>query len=92
MALRWGNKVLAVLHKLRDGSKAWTIPGGRMEQSDESLHAAGVMELKEEVGIGQEVWGGLVGLGPVVDALPDTTYYVIHPIIVTSTKNRSLQT
>ena len=49
-----GNRVLAVLHKLRDGSKAWTIqchvPGGKMEQSDESLHAAGVRELKEEVG------------------------------------------
>ena len=46
-----------------------------MEDSDESLHAAGVRELKEEVGIGQEVWGGLVGLGPTADALPNTTYY-----------------
>jgi 8-oxo-dGTP pyrophosphatase MutT (NUDIX family) len=78
VALRWGNRVLAVLHKLRDGSKAWTIPGGRMEQSDESLHAAGVRELREEVGIGQEVWEGLVGLGPTVDALPNTTYYAYH--------------
>ena len=55
VALRWGNRVLAVLHKLQDGSKVWTIPGGKMEDSDESLHAAGVRELKEEVGIGQEV-------------------------------------
>ena len=57
MALRWGNRVLAVLHTLRDGSKVWTIPGGKFEDSVESLHAAGVRELKEEVGIGQEVWG-----------------------------------
>ena len=41
----------------------------------ESLHAAGVRELKEEAGIGHGVWGGLVGLGPTVDALPNTTYY-----------------
>ena len=75
VALWWGNRVLAVLHKLRDGSNAWTIPGGKMEQSDSSLHATGIRELKEEVGIGHEGWGGLVGLGPTVDALPNTTYY-----------------
>ena len=75
IALRHIGRVLAVLHKLKDGSKVWTIPGGKMEESDESLHAAGVRELKEEVGIGQEVWGSLVGLGPTVDALPNTTYY-----------------
>ena len=73
-----GQQVLAVKHRLRDGSYATTLPGGKREQHDNSLHAAGVRELSEEVGLSESVWRELIVRGPDVYALPATTYYVYH--------------
>ena len=65
-------------HRLRDGSHAITLPGGKRQQGDDSLHAAGVRELVEEVGLSESAWREWVVKGPDVYALPATTYYVYH--------------
>ena len=70
--------VLAVKHRLQDGGHVVTLPGGKREQQDDSLHAAGVRELLEEVGLSESVWRELIVKGPDVYALHDTTYYVYH--------------
>ena len=70
--------VLAVKHRLQDGGHVVTLPGGKREQQDDSLHAAGVRELLEEVGLSESVWRDLIAKGPDVYALHDTTYYVYH--------------
>ena len=78
VALRVDNTVLAVKLQYADSTSEWTMPGGAKNNSDQSLHSAGVRELERCTGIGQARWGRMVSKGPVVEALPHTTYYAYH--------------
>ena len=75
MLLQHGKRVLAIKHKLRDGTSCWTLPGGKREQSDPSLFHTAVRELEEETGLGWDRLKGDVASGPRVWAMPDTTYF-----------------
>ena len=68
--------MLAVKHRLQQGGFAITLPGGKPEEADTSLHATGTRELAEETGLSRAVWGSHVVSGPEAFALPLTTYYV----------------
>ena len=76
IVLRYGNELLSVRHHLRDGTTCMTLPGGKQETQDESLHAAGVRELFEETGLQQQDWQARIASGPQVKALKHTTYYI----------------
>ena len=78
VVLRCNSRVWAVKQTLQDGTQQWTLPGGKQTSQDASLHATGLRELWEHVGIWQEGWYRLSVKGPVVDALPVTTYYTCH--------------
>ena len=75
IVLSCGDSVLAVKHKLKDGTHAWTLPAGKLGPADTSLHAAGMRELREKTGLEHRVWRDQVVEGPSVCALSETTYY-----------------
>ena len=67
--------VLAVEHELKDGTRCWTVPGGKHEKTDSSLHHTALRELREESGIQYTHLTDRVGAGPDLIALNDTTYF-----------------
>ena len=66
---------MAVEHKLKDGTRCWTVPGGKHEAADSSLHHTALRELREESGVPYTHLSDRIGAGPDLNALNDTTYF-----------------
>ena len=75
------HKVLAIQHRLQDGSTCWALPGGQPQPIDRSAHDTALRELKEQAGI--QGIQNRVRVGPEILALPETSYYAfaLSPIL-----------
>lgn len=74
-ALSYKGKVLMVKHKAEDGTEWWAIPGGKREESDETLQETALRELQNATGLKCEDWmRQLKSL--TVKTGKETTYYV----------------
>jgi len=90
--LRWHGRVLLCRHEKPGRGEYWLLPGGGVN-SGESLVAALHRELREEVGIADEI--PLEGPVAIVDSIApkDTTSkkHVVHIIFSTDLSHRSLE-
>ena len=69
------NKVLALQVQQQDGRTWWQLPIGKQQPHDTSLHHTGVRALEQATGLGVDSWRASRLSGPLVQALPNTTYY-----------------